>query len=427
MVPISFQLGPLNLTLSRVVFTLTLPFLLANLFTGRYGRILITDILIILYMLWRAFSLFITTPDRAFEAVASNTAIFLGAYMCARASVRTIQDFQFVCKMLTGFVILSLPFALYETTTGKMFIPRLLDALPGIRAPVDLNYPRRFGLDRVQFVFVHAIHYGLFCSSSFPFMYVALKDTISTTRRWISSLIIMVCCFTSVSSGAFLALLCQLPLIFYNHVLLRFPRRWSVFAWVAAILYMILEVSSNRPAFYAISSRIAFDSWTANYRKVLLDAGIEQIGYTPILGVGMRRMPTMPAWMNGSLDNFWLGDAVMFGMPALIFHFTAVVISIYLIGNRSFKPGGSMDNARFAWIFVILSLCLTLATVFIWSEIASLVFFIYGMGALLITGQDEDATAPIAPAVRASLQYTRFPKPTPNTASTPDESNGYGL
>ncbi|MGB3147295.1 MAG: O-antigen ligase family protein [Paracoccaceae bacterium] len=427
MIPIYFQVGSLNLTFSRLVFTPLVPILLFQLLSGRYGRILPTDILVLLYMGWRTLSAFVTSAPVAFEYSASNAAIFLGAYLAARASIRNVADFQYASRILITFVLISFPFAVYEAKTGVMFIPRLLDGIPFIKTPVDANYARRLGMDRVQFVFVHSIHYGLFCSTAFALLYVGLKDRIKTFTRWVGSGFVLLCCLMSVSSGPFLALLCQIPLIAYDYLFRQNPNRWKIFLIAGAIAYAILEVLSDRPAFYAISSRLAFSAYNANYRKVLLEYGLRQIGRTPVFGIGFLRGWDAPAWISGSLDNFWLGDALIFGIPAFAFHFGSVVVGITMIGRRKFTRDSALDHARFAWIFVVVSLMLTLATVYIWSEIASLVFFIYGSGAFLITAVEADQNAlPVETGNDRKIRYTRYPAKPDKPLPDPVELAGDG-
>ena len=67
-------------------------------------------------------------------------------------------------EVLGLFVLFSFPFAIYETVTTQFVLPKLFEMIPGVTSVKDVNYIRRMGLDRVQFVFSHPIHYGLFVS-----------------------------------------------------------------------------------------------------------------------------------------------------------------------------------------------------------------------------------------------------------------------
>lgn len=397
MLPISFKIGSFNLTFSRIILTVMLPILLVRLVTGGFGRILAMDVFVILFIFWRTLAAFVTSAPVAFEYSASNAAIFLGAYMIARASIRTLDDFRFVARMLAIFVIASLPFALYEARTSHMVIPRLLDGIPGIRTAADVHYRPRNGIHRVQFVFTHPIHYGLFCSTAFALLFVSLRQTMAAAKRLAGSAIVLLCCFLSVSSGPFLALLSQLILIVYDWTFRTNPRRWKILFICAAVLYVVLELLSTRPIMYVISSKLAFNSFTANVRMILLDYGLQQIPRTPVFGVGFMTPWDLPAWMSGSLDNFWLAMPLTFGIPAGLFMLLAFLTGMIGVGRRPFAPGGALADARFGWLLVMFSLMLTLATVYIWAEIASLVFFMLGCGAFMMTATDDPGSGgPVA-------------------------------
>lgn len=411
MLPISINIGPLHMTPSRMLFLVLLPILLVRLFSGRYGKINGVDIMVLLYMTWRSIIPFIHNPQVALEYVGSNTTIFLGGYMAARASIRSATDFRWMARMLGGFMMFSLPFAIYETITGHMVIPGILEMIPGIGSVKDVNYLRRMGLDRVQFIFAHPILYGLFCSMGFAIYYMGMKGVVSTFRRMLGAGVILVCCFLSVSSGPLLATMVQLSLLGYAFVFRSIAGRWRILGATFALGYTVLEIASNRPAIVAILSMISFDPATANVRRILFEYGMAQIARTPILGVGFNKWD-LPAYMTGSLDNFWLANAIIFGVPAFAFMFGSFMWAMITVGRRKFARDGDLFNIRMGWMCVMISISLTLATVYIWDEIATLVFFILGSGVFLLTAEDAkpgDAETPTpAPDQRRGPSFSRF-------------------
>lgn len=421
MLPVSFPMGSLLMTPSRLLFLIILPILMINLLSGKYGKITAIDIMILLYMLWRTFIPFIHNPNVALQYAGSNSVIILGGYLSARASIRSPQDFQWMAKVLGAFVFFSFPFALYEARTSDMVVPRFLEGVLHLTSARDVNYLPRLGVERVQFVFPHPILYGLFCSMVLAVSFVGLRGYHSTARRWVSLAIIVACCFMSVSSGPFLSALAQIGLIIWAYVLRNVARRWFILAMICLVVYLILEILSNRPAVYAVLSVLAFNPATANVRRILLDYGLAQIGRTPILGIGFRQWD-LPAYMSGSLDNYWLANALMFGLPAFAFLLGAYVCGMIAAGRRSFVPGGEYYNARLAWAIVNISIMLTLATVYIWSEVSSLVFFVLGAGVFLINGDEKGSTdapaADLAPR-RNTLVYSRFPAGSSRRDSNP--------
>ncbi len=411
MLPISVDAGSLHLTPSRTYFLVTSPFLLFGLVTGKYGRFNGVDGLVLGYMAWRTMIPFIHNPDVALQYAGSNTVIFLGGYLCARCSIRSANDFRIAAKLLGAFVIFSVPFAISEAMTSRMIIPRFLEMIPFITSVSDVNYRPRMGLNRVQFVFAHPILYGLFCSLGVATYFTAMKGFILGIRRWIFSGLMVLAVFLSVSSGPFLATLVQLGLLVWAFLLRNVETRWKILGGIAVVIYIILELASTRPAIYAITSILSFDPATANVRKILLDYGLAQVARTPILGIGFNKWD-LPVYMSGSLDNFWLANALVFGVPAFLLYFASFLWALISVGKRDFPRGSPLANIRLGWGVVQVSVMLTLATVYIWSELASLVMFVLGSGIFLLGATEEEGrttTAPEVPMRPAGPVFTRFP------------------
>ncbi|WP_347311598.1 O-antigen ligase family protein [Defluviimonas sp. SAOS-178_SWC] len=421
MLPVTFSMGTWTMSPSRALFLVLLPIQLFNLLRGQYGKVTYIDWLILGYMAWRTFVPFIHNPQVALQYAGSNSVIFLGGYLVGRATIRTAEDFQWMAKVLAAFVIFSFPFAIYETITGKFVIPHLFEKIPGVTSVKDVNYMRRMGMDRVQFVFVHPIHYGLFCSLALSVYFIGLRGVISGFWRWIGMFIIIACCLMSVSSGPFLSTMAQVGLIFYAFLFRNVDRRWLYFGLFFAFSYTVIELGSNRPGIVALMSLLTFSASTANVRFVLFEYGMAQIMRTPLFGIGFRQWD-LPSWMTGSMDNFWLGLALIFGLPAFLFMFGAVVAGLVGIGKRAFKPGGVLSNVRLGWGIMLVSLTLTLATVYIWSEVASLTMFMIGSGVFLLHAREADEGDTPPPAEvdgRAGPTYSRFAPEVSRTASAP--------
>lgn len=416
MLPISVDLGSLHLTPSRTLFLVICPFLLINLLSGKYGKLNGVDGFVLTYMAWRTMIPFIHNPNVALQYAGSNTLIFLGGYLAARASVRSASDFRIAARLLGGFVIFAVPFAIVETITGRLIIPRFLEMIPFVSSVKDVMYERRFGLDRVQFVFAHPILYGLFCSLGVAIYFMAMKGQMTAFRRWISSGLMLVAVFLSVSSGPFLATVAQIGLLSWAFLLRNIGPRWKILGALVVLGYIVIEIGSNRPGIYAVITLLSFDPSTANVRLILFDYGMRQIWRTPLLGVGFNQWE-LPSWMTGSLDNFWLANAIIFGVPAFFLLFMSFLWALISVGRRDFRRGSTLSDLRLGWGAVIVSIMLTLATVYVWNEIASLVMFVLGMGVFLLYAQEDDgaAVAPDAAAAAGpdrdrSIRYTRFPE-----------------
>lgn len=425
MLPISFNLGTILMSPSRLLFLIVTPFLLIGLLSGRYGKLTLVDGLFLAFVAWRSMTPFINATRNAVEYSGSNMLVILGGYLVARATVRSVPDMLFAGRILILFALVTFPLALYESLTTQMVLPKYLEMIPGVHSVTDVNYDKRMGLDRAQVVFPHPILYGLFCSICFSLAFIALRNHATTVGRWIKSAFIFGCCFLSVSSGPLLSVMAQIGLTGWSILFARYDKRWKVLLWITAVFYVIAEIASNRPAIYAIVSRLSFSAATANARRIQFEYGVAAIKRNPLFGVGQKNWG-LPQWMTGSLDNYWLALGLQFGLPTLICCGAAFIIGMVKVGKRDFQPGSDLWNLQLTWVVTMVSLSLTLATVYIWNEVASLVFFFFGAGQFLIFATEQSARATSAPVTRG-LTYTRFrrteaARPAPAPAQKPATS-----
>lgn len=420
LIPAFFSVGSIVLTPSKFLFLFVVPVLTVNLLRGKYGRLLAPDYLIFGYAAWMTLAMLVNhTPRVAIEYTGSNTVILLGGYLTARATIRDKATFVALVRFLAWVVVLSLPFALYEVITSKTTIPRWIGQIPNVRSHGDINHDPRFGMWRAQVVFPHPIHYGIYCSFMFSLVYVGLYERLDWFRRAVVTSIVGMCCFFSVSSGPVLAVMAQIGLIGYAALFKNVERRWTLFWSVSIFAYIVAELASTRSAIYAIVTRISFNPSTAFSRRILFNYGVEQIQRTPVFGVGYNPWP-LPAWMTGSVDNFWLFVAVRFGMPAFLLLAATFIVSMVLAGRRDFRADPELLVLRRAWIFTLISVILVLGTVAIWGEVYSMVLFMLGSGIWFLTTNPTQTTTEEEPVTETrTLRYSRFPvRATPRTRVT---------
>lgn len=412
LIPAYYTIGPLSMNPSKTVFLVLVPILSVNLLRGAYGRLLLSDALIFSFAAWMTLAMLVNHPPIvAVEYIGSNMITFLGGYLAARATIRTRGNFIAFIRFLAVVIIFSLPFVIYETSTNRGTIPRWVAMLPNITSHGHVNHDLRMGLARAQFNFQHPIHYGLFCSMAFSLVFLGLKGIISDTRRIISAGIVGLCCFFSLSSGAFLAMLAQLGLIFWAFSLRWTPYRWQIFYILAIMAYAVIEIASTRPGIFAVVERLSFSSSTAHYRRQIFNHGIEQVKDAPFLGIGLNRW-NFPDWMTDSVDNHWLLIAGQYGIPAFLFMVVMFVYTLIALGRRDFSQDKQLVRLRLAWIITIISLMLSLATVAMWREIESLVMFMFAAGLWMRTVDPAPAEKPQETPVESPSRYTRFTGPT---------------
>ena len=181
-VPIGFNVGPLAMTGMRLLLLVMVLPLLAQLLMGRFGRIMVPDVLFLLHIFWAGVALAVNNPSQVVQQIGSVGMEFIGGYLMGRAYIRTPEAFAALCRWVVVLVLCSLPFALYEARTGRPLILEMLHKAR-ITGMGIVSIEGRMGLERVQLVFAHPIHYGLFCSVVLSLAFVALRDVSSTAWR----------------------------------------------------------------------------------------------------------------------------------------------------------------------------------------------------------------------------------------------------
>jgi hypothetical protein len=421
LLPLKFPVGPIDMTGVRLVLILLVVPLTIQLAMGRYGRILATDILFFLHCAWIVVALAVNNPQQVVANAGSTGIEFLGGYLVGRAFIRTPGDFLGLIKLLALIGLCSLPFAIYETLSGTPIILRLLDAVPGTTTLRDLQIGMRLGLHRVQMVFVHPIHYGLFCTVALSLCYVGLKGIYSDTQRVIVTFTLGACGFLALSSGAFLAIVLQIMLIGWAFVFRSTPWRWWLLVGLFVLIYIGIALLSTRPPIRVFMTYATFSSHTAFWRGQIFEWGMVNVWANPIFGLGLNDW-VRPRWMySGSMDNFWLVMAVRYGIVGFGLLAAGYLIALWKMGRRDFENNRLLWQFRRAWMFSFVGLTFTLCTVHVWDTIYSVVFFMFGAGMwMLTTDADAGSPAPAAGAGRRSAPRRGVAEPSLGAAPAAD-------
>ena len=408
--PVEVALGSIALMPMRVLLMIVFVPLMANLFSGKYGKLLAVDILFMLHIAWTIVAIAVNNPNRLIENVGSNVVEFLGGYLLARAHIRTPEQFQ---KLIIGLLILNavlLPFSIPETLKGTAIIPKIVTSL-GFTSVKQVTYATRMGLHRVQNAFAHPIHYGLFCSVCFSFVLVGLKDRISLFWRIVGTGIVSAGIFLSLSSGALLSGLLQIGLLSWSFIFRNFQRKWLMLLGLFVLMYIAIDMLSNRSPSKVLMSYATFSAQTAYYRSIINDYGMRNVWANPIFGLGLRSW-FRPAYMiTGSVDDFWLVMAMRYGIPGFLLLAAGYLAGIVKVGLRNFDGDARVSRLRLTWIITFAGLSFTLVTVHVWTAIFSFTFFLFGAGMWMAdyspnaAPQSGDADAAAGNARR--LRYSR--------------------
>lgn len=420
-IPIMFNVGPLLLSGLRLYLLLLIIPLMVRLFSGRFGRVSIIDLLFISHIGWATVALAMNNPDKVVSQVGSVGMEFLGGYLVGRAYIRTPEAFAALCRWVVFLVLCTVPFAILETQTGRPVIVDIIQKLPGVFSVGVVNNEPRMGLERAQVMLAHPIHYGLFCSVAFSLAFVALKDLTSPTKRYLVSCIIMLSGFLSLSSGALLAIFLQLFLILWAALFNKIRWRWWLLLGLGCLAYVIIDILSNRSPVVAVLSRMAFSTHNLYWRTIIFEWGMKNVWDNPIFGIGLNDWERPWFMYSGSMDNFWLVMAVRYGIPGFLLLALVYALGLFRVMQRNFDGDPLLLNFRRAWVFTFMGLSFTLATVHVWTNIYSFVFFLFGAGIWFITAtprSEKDVASGQEPQERSSLPYTRFAKPASAPALT---------
>ncbi len=414
LLPIHFNVGSVFMTGGRAVLLVTTIPLTLRLFSGQIGRVLPTDVLLVAYSIWSLITLYINSPLYVVSYGGSYVLEVFGSYLLARNFIRTPEEFRAMCRGLFAVLICSLPFAIYETQTGRALIPIFIAKLPGVFSYGDYyNFlsGRRLGLERAQVIFSHPIHYGVFCASLISLAFIGFKGLVGPFRRLLLSGLVCVGVICSVSSGAILPMILQFGLILWAWVFNSVQSRWIILSSLIAFFYVTVDIISNRTAMEVFLEYGTLSPETAYGRKQIFEWGMQNVWKHPYFGIGLNEWER-PWWKSASMDNFWLLATVRYGIPGFLLLIIPYLMVVRAAIRRDFGDGGVIWQFRRAWVFMQVGMILTLCTVDVWETALSFVFFLLGAGVWLASvpaeaeGGGAVPTAP--PEAQARTRYSRF-------------------
>lgn len=407
--PLRFFVGPVQMTGLRLFLLMMAPVLLYRMAAGQAGRLIGPDMVILAFPLWVGVSMAVNSPANAVEQAGMAGIEMTASYFLARCLIRDVNTLRRVIASIVLLLALFLPIALLESVTGRPAWIEMLGSIPGLASVDILSIPQRLGLERVQGPFAHPIHFGLFAASLGSLCWLGMEGAWNIIQRFSALLIITAMTFLSLSSGALLCLLVQLALLAWAGLLTPVKGKWL---WLAALLvgaYVAVDLLSNRTPIRVFFSYATFSAHNAYWRGLIFEWGLFNIGQNPLYGLGLRDWVRPHFMYSGSMDNFWLVNAVRHGLPgfgllALLWVWGVVRVAVRCTGS---DPISAQINQ--AWVICMVALTLALCTVHVWTAIYSYIFFLLGAGRFLAESTTYK-TPPIAnPTAKrpARLPYTR--------------------
>lgn len=425
-VPIAFQVGALAFTSTRIVVLIMVIPAMLKLLSGQLGKIYLVDIMFILHIFWMGVALAVNSPQSVVEQVGAVGAEFLGSYLIGRAYIQNRYQFYTLCKTLIWVVFILLPFTLAESQTGRPYIVEAIRSLPVVTSHGMVFADPRLGLHRVQGPFGHPIHFGLFCAMTIPMAFFMFRNKVSVGLQGLLVGVTLLSVFLSLSAGALMAVVGQIGLIGWYVLFRQVPYKWIWLSLFLALMYITVDLLSNRTPMRVFFTYGTFSPHTAYWRAIIFDWGMmnifgsekQNIPPAPIFGIGLKDWIRPPYMYSGSMDNYWLVTGVRYGVPGFLFLAIGYFSTVWRIGLRKdFEHDTDLMNIRRCWVIIFVSLALSLCTAHLWDSIYSFVFFIFGSGLWLLKpslGEQTEAETP-DPQEAAStrqIRYSRFPAET---------------
>jgi hypothetical protein len=374
--PFFFSVGPLRLSPNRLVLAISILPCFIFLISGKAGRILVSDILIMAYGLLAGMSLFVNHGLAfAIEPAGSLFIDVVGSYLLARTVVRNSAGFLYFSKTFCWLLLLILPFVVLESLTNRNIILEAAGAvLPVFRKTADMGI--RLGLFRAQGTFEHPILFGIVASTGFSLGAARLSGTSSVVNRLMAFIPGVLTTFFSISSGSFLSVIVQAGILGWNSMFTQFQRRWLVLSCIALAAYVMVDLFSNRSPFHVFVTYLTFSTGSSYNRILIWDYGIAEVLRNPIFGIGLNDWIRAP-WMSASVDNFWLLRAMRHGIIAWICLAGATFYTLRKLA-ASQKSSTSDNKIATAGISLFVGLSFAISTVDLWNCSQSLFLFLLG-------------------------------------------------
>jgi O-antigen ligase len=388
--PCVILVGPLRLSLYRIVLLLLILPCLGIFFTGNAGRIRIADVALLLFSFWCVLSLIVVNGVEL--SVQTSGIVFLetaGSYLLARCFIRDADDFYNMIQLLFRLVLLLLPFAIFESVSGQN-ISRELFALicPTFTGVVA---PQRWGLTRVESVFDHPILFGVVTGSIFALVHLVLGYKQSLVRRALMTGAVGATAVLSLSAGPLIALILQGLLLSWNSLLQGIKSRWKILIGLLAAMVLLIEMVANRSVPAIVASYLTFDDLSYWFRLLIWDYGSAAALNHPLFGAGLDDWER-PEWMPRSIDNLWLFFAVRNGLPAPLL-LLVTLLSIFLAVG--FKKGldDKITAYRTAFLITMTAFFLVSWTVTFWDAAYVIFLFLMGSGVWILDVETKERAA----------------------------------
>ncbi len=374
--PIILYVGDIRFSVYRLFFLITIGPLFFLWASQSVRKINIVDILLIFFCIWSSAAIIVNhSISGMWQAVGVQFIETLGPYLLGSLLIRNKEDFRKFIKYYFLIILIFIPIGVIESLTAKQVINDFFGMI--FQTFEWSNYPPRLGFYRVQTVFEHPILFGVFCSSGFSLVYFLGFKGKRVRKSKFKAFLVMFCTFLSLSMGAYVAVIIQIGMMVWGHLTRRIKNSWLWLILGFALIYIVIDILSNRSPVAVFVTKFTFDSHTSYFRILIWDHATRNVAENPLFGLAFHEWKR-PYWMPPSIDNYWLVIAVRFGLPALIFMVGGFLYLFLKIAYTKFSDP-VVAEAKKAYLYTLTGLFVAMCTVHLWN--ATYVFFMFLIGA----------------------------------------------
>jgi len=372
----------------RIVLLIFLFPAIFALFSGKVGRVRMTDIVVILICFWSSLSYFVV---HGVEPMIERVGIFWvetwGSYLIGRVYIRTPDAFLKMSKLLFWIAIALIPSTLIELQTDRNVLIEFFDKFGD--SYTNQSKEQRMGFDRVQGPFSHPIHFGVFFGCLLGLTFYVVGYHLSWIGRIVRTTLVALIGACALSSGPITAITVQVFLILWDRVFFFLRSRWKILLILSGIAYVIVDFLSNRTPFEVFIGYFALNAATAYGRILVWVWGTKSIWENPIFGIGLSGDWDRPWWMNSSsVDMFWIVPGMAHGIPAWILWFILFFGAFIPIALRKIE-NDRVHNYRVGYLCSMFGFFAVGWTVHFWDSIFAFLPFLLASGIWILDWSDD--------------------------------------
>ena len=271
-------------------------------------------------------------------------------------------------------------------------------------------------MNRVQAVFDHSIHFGLFCSIAIANLFYIHRERLAKSLLFSGFATVMT--FLSLSSAAVLAAGMQFAIILWGRMT---ANAWRTLAILYVVSYVAIDLASNRTPVTILISYLTFEPGNAWARIRVWEYGMAEVWRHPLFGIGLNDWQR--GWgLTSSVDNFWLATTMRAGIPAFLLLMVGLVANLTQILRSALPPEAA--RYRTGYVITTMAIIMTLCTVTTWGAVSVFIMFYFGTGMWFVNGAIEPTSVVSPPRRGPTERQTPAIRP---ARHQPDPRRGPGL